>query len=118
MEKNKKILEILSNRIKDNIENYFRRFSYSERRRVKCFVIDMYLPYKNLIELFPKARLIIDKYYYIMQVTWAFENVRKRVPKDMKPELRKYFKRSKSLLSKPVSKLSNYEKDQVDTILW
>lgn len=115
---NKKILDILSNRTKDNIEKYFRSFSYEEREKVKYFITDMYLPYKNLIQLFPKAILIIDKYHYIRQVTWGFENVRKKVQKSMNPELRKYFKRSKSLLSKPAFKLSKEDKIKVDTMLW
>lgn len=116
--KERKILNILKNRTKNDIEEYFNNFSKNELDKVKYLVTDMYLPYKNLINLFPNAILVVDKYHYIRQVTWAFENVRKKRQKNMKSELRKYFKRSKRLLSKPSSKLSESERIQVDTMLW
>ena len=41
------------------------------------------------------------------------ENVRKREQKKLSERFRKYFKRSKSLLSKPIAKLKEDEKDQL-----
>lgn len=116
--KNRKILDILETRTKDKIEEYFRSFSRNEREQVKYFVSDMYKPYKNLINLFPNAILITDKYHYIRQVTWGFENVRKKIQRTLSSKYRLYFKRSKSLLSKPSYKLSKEERKEVDTMLW
>ena len=116
--KNNKILDILETRTKDNIEKYFRKFSKKQRESVRYFITDMYKPYKNLVKLFPNATLIIDKYHYIRQIMWAFENVRKRRQKKMNKDLRIYFKRSKSLLKKPYNSLNSEEKIQVDTMLW
>ena len=50
---------------------------------------------------FKNSIQIVDRYHFIRQVSWALENVRKRIQKDISSKLRKYFKRSRSLLTKP-----------------
>ncbi|QSX07042.1 transposase [Sedimentibacter sp. zth1] len=40
--------------------------------------------------LFPNAKIVIDKYHFIRQITWAIENVRKRLQKQMPVDLRRY----------------------------
>ena len=49
---------------------------------------------------FKNATFLVDKYHWIRQVIWAFESVRKETQKQLKPDVRKYFKRSRSLLIK------------------
>lgn len=67
---------------------------------------------------FPKSVHIIDRYHYVRQVSWRFENVRKKEQKNMPEPLRIYFKRSKSLLIKPFSKLNQVnEIDKVRTMI-
>ena len=41
--------------------------------------------------LFKTAIHIVDRYHFIRQVSWALENVRKRIQKDISSKLRKYF---------------------------
>jgi len=49
----------------------------------------MWQQYTELVKsLFPNASIIIDKYHFIRQVTWAIENVRKRLQKQMPTDLR------------------------------
>ena len=56
--------------------------SCKERHNVKFFVCDMWQPYVDLAKIFlPNAKIVIDKYHFIRQVTWAIENVRKRLQK-------------------------------------
>ena len=43
---------------------------------------------------------IFEKYYFVRQIYWALENVRKRIQKRKLPSLRKYYKRSKGLIKK------------------
>ena len=55
--------------------------------------------YKDLaVQYFPNATIVIDKFHVVRYATWALENVRKRVQKQMLPSKRKYFKRSRRLL--------------------
>ena len=66
---------------------------------------------------FKTAIHIVDRYHFIRQVSWALENVRKMIQKDISSKLRKYFKKSRSLLTKPASKLSSEEAKDVSLML-
>ena len=113
-----KLIDIVKSRTNKNLNNYFRSIDKDERDQVKYYVTDMYKPYKSVKETyFPKAIHIIDKYHFIRQVTWAMENTRKKVQKDKTKNLRIYMKRSKSLLTKPASKLKTHEINEVATML-
>ena len=48
----------------------------------------------------------------------AFEAIRKEVQNHLKPEMRKYFKRSRSLLIKRFDTLKPEQKQAVNTMLW
>ncbi len=59
----------------------------------------MWRPYAQLIsQLFPKAKIIIDRFHYVRQVIWALENTRKRIQNTLSKDDRLHFKRSKKLL--------------------
>lgn len=116
--KKKVILDILHDRKQEHLITYFKTYSRHERHKVNFFVCDMWKQYTEIAKLyFPDATIIIDKYHFISQVTWAIENVRKRVQKNMTPELRKYFKRSRTLITKRYAKLNDYEKERLEAIL-
>lgn len=57
---------------------------------------------------------MIDKYHFIKQVTWAIENVRKRLQKTMPVKLRKYYKRSRKLILTRYHKLKDESKKSCD----
>lgn len=67
---------------------------------------------------FKNSKFVVDKYHWIRQVIWAFENVRKQEQKKFYKEYRKYFKRSKSLLTKRFEFLKDDEKAQVNVMLY
>lgn len=86
--------------------------------KVKFFISDM----SNLFRLirkiyFPNSIYITDKYHFVRQLTWALEAVRKEEQKKMTRKDRIYYKRSKSLLNKPRSKLTDEEKIKVSIML-
>ena len=112
------VLDILPSRSQAHLTSYFRDIPKSERYRVKFFVCDMWKPYTELAQtFFPNADIVIDKYHFIRQVTWAVENVRKRVQKTMPASLRKYYKRSRSLILTRYDKLKDEKKKECDLML-
>lgn len=112
------ILDILPNRTQSHLSEYFRKLKRSERYRVKFFICDMWQPYVDMAQsYFPNAKVIIDKYHFIRQVTWAIESVRKRLQKSMLPSLRKYYKRSRKLILTRYSKLKDENKKSCDLML-
>ena len=112
------VMDILPDRSQANLSSYFRGMSRSERHRVKFFVCDMWQPYVDLAHTyFPNAKVVIDKYHFIRQVTWAIENVRKRLQKTMPASLRKYYKRSRRLILTRYEKLKDENKKACDLML-
>ena len=110
--KNGKVLDILPNRFESDLIRYFRGFSNKDN--VHYFVTDMNPHFKNVASIcFPKAKIIADRFHVIRQVMWALENVRKTEQKKLSEQFRKYFKRSKSLLSKSMKKLKPEEMERL-----
>ena len=104
------IIDILPSRDKNTLYEYFEKIPNKERNEVKFFVSDMSKTFKSVKKAFFKNAVhIIDRYHFIRQVSWALENVRKRIQKDISSKLRKYFKRSKSLITKPVITLGQMD---------
>lgn len=116
--KKKRILDILPDRKQSHLIDYIKRYSRNERLKVQFFICDMWNQYAELARLFfPNATIIVDKYHFIRQVTWAIENVRKRVQKEMPSELRKYFKRSRTLILKRAENLKDDEAERLNAML-
>lgn len=112
------VMDILPNRSQANLTSYFSGLNRAERYRVKFFVCDMWQPYVDLAKIyFPNAAIIIDKYHFIRQVTWATEKVRKRLQKTMPVALRKYYKRSRKLILTRYYKLKEEKKHACDLML-
>lgn len=116
--KNHSIMDILPDRTQSHLTSYFQKIDRTQRLRVKYFVCDMWQPYVDLAHaFFPNAKICIDKYHFIRQVTWAMENVRKRLQKTMTVTMRKYYKRSHKLLLTRYHKLKEENKKACDLML-
>ena len=103
--KNHKLFDILPSRSQTSIMMYLNHFP--NKKDVKYIIMDMNRVYRDLAtSYFPNATLVIDKFHVVRYATWALENVRKRVQKEMHPSKRKYFKRSRKLLLSNKNNLS------------
>ncbi len=72
------VLDILPSRNSADLIRYLKSYHIQNRNNVKYFVSDMWQPYTDLASYFLKqATQIIDKYHFIRQCIWAFEEVRK-----------------------------------------
>lgn len=113
-----KVLDILPDRKRAHLANYFYSIPKDERYRVKFFCCDMWQQYVDLAHsYFPNATVVVDKYHFIRQVSWAVESVRKRLQKTMPANLRKYYKRSHSLILHRYHTLNLENKQACDLML-
>ena len=113
--KNRRIVDILPNRKHDMIRHYL--LKYNNRKAVKFVVMDMTGGYRKLMhELFPQAKIIVDKYHYVRQITYALERVRVEEQKKYSEQWRRYFKRSKYVLLKDTRKLTMEDRLQLDNM--
>lgn len=116
---NRVVLDILPKRYDYHLTKYFKQFSREDRNKVEFFVSDMWKVYYDSAGVwFSKADRVIDKYHWIRQVIWAFENVRKEVQKEFSKSYRRYFKRSRQLLLKRFDYLSDEQKQQANIMLY
>lgn len=117
--KNGVVLDILPSRHLKALYSYFNAFPKEERKKVKYFISDMWKPYADVASTWLKdATQVVDKYHWIRQVFWAFENVRKEEQKKLDKSLRKYFKKSRYLLLKRFDELSDEEKQRANVMLY
>lgn len=115
----KVVLDILPERTEAYLTKYFAKFSKSERENVNYFVSDMWKPFANIASVwFKNSTQVVDKYHWIRQINWAFENVRKEEQKNFSKSHRRYFKKSRMLLLERFDKLSDEQKQQVNIMLY
>ena len=112
----KRVLDILPERKESCLVKYFKQ---TDRSCVQYFVSDMWTTYSEIASnFFKNATFLVDKYHWIRQTIWAFEAVRKEAQKHLRADIRKYFKRSRSLLIKRYDTLEPEQKQAVNTMLW
>ena len=79
--------------------------------------MDMTGGYRKLMkELFPQAKIIVDKYHYVRQITYAIERVRVEEQKRLSGTWRRYFKKSKYLLLKDTERLTTEDRIQLENL--
>lgn len=107
-----KVIDILPNRFENDLIRYFSQFQ--SKTDVKYFVCDMNSHFREVAKAcFPKAVIVADRFHVIRQVYWAMERVRKNEQNKLSSRFRKYFKRSRRLLMRPMEKLSGEEADKL-----
>jgi len=112
----RKVIDILPNRKTEDMAEYF--LGYKDRKAVQHVVIDMIGPFRTIAKsLFPRAKIIADRYHVVRQVMWAFENVRKAEQVKFYDSRRKYFKRNRKVLLKRPENLTEEEADQIESML-
>lgn len=73
----KKIITILENRTQTTIRNYFFRYSKEARDSVKIVTVDMSGSYIPMIpKLFPKAKIVIDRFHIVQHMSRALNYTR------------------------------------------
>lgn len=75
-----KIIDIVEDRSKYNLGNYFSKINEKERQNVEYIVIDMWEPYLELAKIyFPKAIVAIDSFHVLQNISRTVDAVRRRV---------------------------------------
>lgn len=81
-----KLIDTFPNRRIDNLIRYFSKIPLQERLRVKIVISDLWDPYRRLVKtVFPRAKLVADKYHFIRQLYWGLQDIRKRIMRKYKP---------------------------------
>lgn len=112
----RRILDILPDRKVSTIQSYLQPFS--DRAEVQYVVMDMNQGYRDIAKTFlSNAKIVIDRLHVVRYCTWAMDNVRRDIQESLLPATRKYFKRSRKLLTAQRNTLSDEDKAAVDVML-
>lgn len=99
--KEHRIIDIVENRQLRFLEKYFYRYTKAARNSVKFIVMDMYKPYVLLAKkMFPKAKIIFDKFHIINNLSRALDKARIKLMKNMDDKAYRKLKRYGKLLLK------------------
>ncbi|HEL1311997.1 TPA: ISL3 family transposase [Streptococcus equi subsp. zooepidemicus] len=87
----KKTITILDNRRQTTIRNHFFKYSKEARNKVKVVTVDMSGSYIPLIKiLFPKAKIVLDRFHIIQHINRALKQTRSDIMKPLDKKSLKY----------------------------
>lgn len=74
---NRRLINIIESRQGNYLESYFLRYSLSARLSVKTVTVDLFSPYRGLINrVFPNAKIIADRFHIINRLYVALNQER------------------------------------------
>lgn len=95
-----KIIDILDSRKKEDLIPYFKNWTVDIRNMLKYVTMDMWNGYNSSItEMFPNAKVIIDKFHVVSKINDALEEVRKNLKSTFEKDLRIQIFKDKFLLT-------------------
>lgn len=87
-----KLIDITPSRRKDFLHSYFQCIPKSELDNVKYVCIDMYVPYKQISQMyFKKAVICIDSFHVIKNLNDSFSNLRVKIMKSYPSNSYEYY---------------------------
>lgn len=114
----KKVIDILPSRDTTDLTEHFLRYTKEARDKVKGIVMDLSKIFRSVAHtLFPNAIIIADKFHVMRIVINSLEKVRRRIQKEFRAVKRKWFKKSKKILLKKESKLTEEERAILNRML-
>ena len=86
-----KIFDIVSDRRKGHLRQYFLSYPIEERKKVKIVTMDMYEPYFEVVkDVFPNAEIIIDKFHIVQLLNRSLNKYRILIMKGLHNKSQKY----------------------------
>lgn len=81
---NHRLIDVVEDRRKDHLIDYFMRYPKDSRYSVKTVTMDMYSPYIEVVKAcFPKAQIVIDRFHIVQHLNRALNSFRIRVMNDI-----------------------------------
>lgn len=88
----KKLIDVIDGRNKNNLIHYFSNISKEERAMVEYIITDMWEPYLDVASiLFPHAVVAIDSFHVIREIGFALDLIRRKVMRRYEKGTKEYF---------------------------
>ena len=116
--KKRRIIWVGRNRDRAVLKKFFHWFGKKRTRRLKCIVIDMHDPYEQEIRArCPRIRIIYDHFHVIKPLSFAIDNIRRRVQSELPADGRRYLKGCRYLLLRPREDLNRKQRVRLKDLL-
>lgn len=111
---NRTVLDLISSRRKPSVAHWLSHLSNRDRVQVVC--IDMWQPYKEAAEaIFGKqVTVVVDKFHVVRMADHGLDMVRKAVGREKSIKGRRQLMRSRHLLLKRMSRLTDVQRFELD----
>src|SRR5699024_7426139 len=74
---NSQIVDVLGNRRKFSLRDYFFAYPWKTRQKVQTVTMDMNMPYMEVVrEVFPNAKIIIDRFHLVQSLNRELNKLR------------------------------------------
>lgn len=94
----KNLFDILPDRKQNAIRDYFMRYSYEARQAVKTITMVIYSLYYDFLQcIFPKAKIIIDRFHLVQLLNRSLNQERIRIMKLIKTKQPRDYRKLKQL---------------------
>lgn len=90
--KTHRLLDIIKDRKKYTLLDYFEKIPKAEREKVEYIIMDMYETYRTVARRrLPNAKIAVDSFHVIKNYTELVDSVRKRIMKKYKKKDKEYY---------------------------
>lgn len=114
--KNRKLIDILPKRSKQDVKKFLKELQGKEN--IKVVTMDMWKPYRDAVkEVLPNAVVVVDKFHVIKESTLTLERIRKDISKSIDASEKKYLRHSKYLLLSSRENLTKAQEQRRDELL-
>lgn len=107
------VVEMLPDRHKTTVAQFLS--DLPDRGRIRCVAIDMWRPYHEAVrEALPGIPVVVDKFHVVKMANAALDAIRKAMGGTLPPERRRSLTRSRHVLLKRFSDLSEIQRKRLD----
>lgn len=114
---NKRVIEVLENRLKESLDKYFDQMSQDVKSKIKQVSIDMWSPYRDSVfEKLPHAEIVIDRFHVMKNLNDCLTNTRREICRESNKEDKAKLKGCRWILVKNMADLTLAEQEKLNMV--
>jgi transposase len=114
---NKRVIEVLSNRLKESLDKYFDEMPQEVKSKIKQVSMDMWSPYRDsVVEKLPHAEIVIDRFHVMKNLNDCLTNTRREICRLSSKEDKAKLKGCRWILVKNIEDLTLVEQEKLDMV--
>jgi len=114
---NKRVIEVLSNRLKESLDKYFDEMPQEVKSKIKQVSIDMWSPYyDSVVEKLPHAEIVIDRFHVMKNLNDCLTITRREICRLSSKEDKAKLKGCRWILVKNMEDLTLMEQEKLEIV--